>query len=104
MNALLAAYMALSYIPTDSGPQLLPGYHHSPIVAKVDTGDCSTAWGRDYAVGERLSLGGIALECQYVSTWRDGRYQGNSVRCRHAINPAYGGAAARSLRRCRDAR
>ena len=85
MNALLAAYMALSYIPTDSGPQLLPGYHHSPIVAEANAGDCSTAWGRNYAIGERVDLEGIALECQYVATWRDGRFQGNSVRWTVAV-------------------
>lgn len=82
MNALLAAYLAMHYIPTMSGAQLLPGYHHSPLpyTAGQLSRSCKTGWGKRYPVGEQLQLGGIALQCSYVSTWRDGLYQGNSVR------------------------
>lgn len=82
MNAFLAAYLALNYIPVGSGAQLLPGYHHSPLpsVATGSTRACKTAWGKRYPVGEKLSLGGLMLHCNYVATWRDGRYEGNSVR------------------------
>lgn len=82
MNAFLAAYLSMHYIPAGSGAQLLPGYHHSPlpIAATLVTRACKTGWGERFRVGEQLQLGGLTLQCNYVSTWRDGRYQGNSVR------------------------
>tara|TARA_R100000687_G_scaffold82071_2_gene80442 strand:+ start:296 stop:562 length:267 start_codon:yes stop_codon:yes gene_type:complete len=82
MNAFLAAYLSLHYIPTGSGPQLLPGYHHSPmpIAATVATRACQTGWGERYPVGEQMLLGGLMLRCDYVATWHDGEYEGNSVR------------------------
>lgn len=82
MNAFLAAYLTMHYIPTGSGAQLLPGYHHSPLpyTAASATRVCKTGWGKYYPVGKQLQLGGLTLQCNYVSTWQDGRYQGNSVR------------------------
>ena len=82
MNALLATYLALSYIPNQGAAVLLPGYHHRPLpttMAPVSE-SCDTAWGRRYALGEHIDLGVIQLSCEYVSTWHDGIYEGNSVR------------------------
>lgn len=82
MNALLAAYMAFSYLPTDGAAQLLPGIHHSsvPLVAAARRDTCDTAWGENYAIGQSIQVGALNLQCDYVSTWIDGRHQGNSVR------------------------
>jgi hypothetical protein len=82
MNAFVAAYLAMSYIPNASGAQLLPGYHHSPVPISTASAAsaCKTAWGQRYPAGEQLQLGGLALKCNYVATWQDGRFQGNSTR------------------------
>lgn len=82
MNALLATYLAFSYLPTDGAASLLPGYHHSPVArqANATPGGCSTAWGEHYPQGSELSLGGLELHCDYVATWVDGSYQGKSMR------------------------
>lgn len=82
MNAFLAAYMAMSYIPNASGAQLLPGYHHSPVPyeTSAEPSACETAWGKPYPVGEQIQLGGLALKCDYVATWQDGHFEGNSTR------------------------
>ena len=82
MNILVATYLALSYIPNQSGAMMLPGYHHSALpttMAPISEG-CDTALGRRYALGETIDLGVIQLSCEYVSTWHNGVYEGDSVR------------------------
>ncbi|WP_372749730.1 hypothetical protein [Litorivivens sp.] len=82
MNALLATYLAFSYLPTDGAAQLLPGIHHSavPMTASARRDTCATAWGKDYAIGQEITVGPLHMQCNYVSTWIDGDHQGNSVR------------------------
>ncbi len=82
MNAFIAAFLSMQYIPNGSGPQFLAGYHHSPAPYKASAvpSACKTAWGKRYPVGEQLQLGGLTLRCDYMSTWQDGRYKGDSVR------------------------
>ncbi len=82
MNVFLAAYMAMSYMPNANTAQLLPGYHHSPVPYETSANPkaCKTAWGKRYNIGEKLQLGGLALKCDYVATWQNGHFEGNSVR------------------------
>ncbi len=82
MNALLATYLAFSYLPSDGAASLLPGYHHSPVShsAKPSTGSCTTGWGKRYPKGAAINLGALELQCDYVATWVDGQYQGKSMR------------------------
>lgn len=82
MNALLATYLAFSYLPSEGAASLLPGFHHSPVpyLAHHSPGDCSTGWGESYPQGAEINLGALELQCDYVATWIDGEYQGRSMR------------------------
>jgi hypothetical protein len=82
MNALLATYLAFSYLPSEGAASLLPGFHHSPVpyLAHHSPGDCSTGWGERYPQGAEIQLGALELQCDYVATWIDGEYQGKSMR------------------------
>ena len=82
MNALLATYLAFSYLPTEGAASLLPGYHHSPVPYRANRtpGSCTTGWGERFPQGAEIDLGPLELHCDYVATWVDGAYQGKSMR------------------------
>lgn len=81
MDLLFATYLTLfDPAATDKMAPMI-GYYHTPALSgAAPAGTCDTAWGKHFRIGETLVVDSVTFECQYMSTWYNGKHVGNSAR------------------------